>query len=105
MIIVFLVCNFSYFSIGRRWPIFMFHAIAGFALLISIFIENELVKTILSMVGKFGITGSFGSIFLWTPEIVPTTLRTQGIGIASVGGRAGNIVAPFSSHVVSNITV
>ena len=28
-----------------------------------------------SMIGKFGITGSFGIVFLYTPEIFPTTLR------------------------------
>jgi len=28
-----------------------------------------------NMIGKFGITGSFGIVFLYTPEIFPTTLR------------------------------
>ncbi len=34
-----------------------------------------------AMVGKFGITASFGSIFLFTPELFPTTIR---YGIISV---------------------
>lgn len=29
----------------------------------------------LNMIGKFGITGSFGIVFLYAPEIFPTTLR------------------------------
>lgn len=28
-----------------------------------------------NMIGKFGITGSFGIVFLYAPEIFPTTLR------------------------------
>ncbi len=28
-----------------------------------------------NMIGKFGITGSFGTVFLYAPEIFPTTLR------------------------------
>lgn len=29
----------------------------------------------LNMIGKFGITGSFGTVFLYAPEIFPTNLR------------------------------
>lgn len=28
-----------------------------------------------NMIGKFGITGAFGIVFLYAPEIFPTTLR------------------------------
>ncbi|CAD5117723.1 DgyrCDS6470 [Dimorphilus gyrociliatus] len=99
----YIVSAFALQYFGRRWPICIFHTIAGMSLLIAIFLPGGRAETVLSMIGKFGITGSFGCIFLWTPEIVPTTLRSQGIGIASVGGRAGNIVAPFSSYVVKVI--
>ena len=30
----------------------------------------------LNMIGKFGITGSFATVFLYAPEIFPTTLRS-----------------------------
>jgi len=33
------------------------------------------LKTTLSTVGKFGITGAFSIVFLYTPEIFPTSLR------------------------------
>lgn len=39
-----------------------------------------LVVVVLAMVGKFGISGCFGSVFLWAPELFPTTLRYCGIG-------------------------
>ena len=29
----------------------------------------------LSMIGKFGITATFGSVFLYGPELFPTTVR------------------------------
>ena len=29
-----------------------------------------------SMIGKFGISGAFGVVYLYTPEVFPTTLRS-----------------------------
>lgn len=35
----------------------------------------ETASVVFSFIGKFGITGSFSTIFLWTPELYPTNLR------------------------------
>ena len=37
-----------------------------------------------SMIGKFGIAGAFGVVYLYTPEVFPTTLRSLQ-GYASLG--------------------
>jgi len=37
------------------------------------------LKTTLSTVGKFGITGAFSIVFLYTPEIFPTSLRYRSV--------------------------
>merc|ERR1711988_1754981 len=54
----------------------------------------------LAMIGKFGITGCFGSVFLYAPELYPTTVRSLGIGIASVGSRVGNLVSPQTELIM-----
>jgi len=98
--------------IGRRWPIFVFHLVAGIPLFINAFLpENTedgtslkpLIVT-LAMIGKFGITGCFGSVYLWAPELFPTTIRSLGIGIASVGSRFGNIAAPYMGLVGKKVS-
>jgi len=94
--------------IGRRYPICAFHFIAGIPLLITLAIPEtlpsgkNLVPLIVtfSMISKFGIAACFGCVFLYAPELFPTTIRNASMGIASVGGRLGNLVAPFSSYVV-----
>jgi len=35
------------------------------------------VKTAFSMIGKFGIAGAFNIVYLYGPEIFPTTLRCR----------------------------
>lgn len=104
-------CIFILQKWGRRWPLAIFHIVAGIFLCLSMFIPKETADgtslvwllIICNMIGKFGITGSFGTVFLYAPEIFPTTLRSQAMGISSLGGRLGNMLAPFSSLVARNI--
>ena len=69
------------------------------------FVESgrDLVPLIitLNMVGKFCMTAAFGTVVLYAPEIYPTNLRNLGFGMASVWGRIGAMIAPFSAYVVS----
>lgn len=37
------------------------------------------LRTTLSAIGKFGITGAFSIVFLYTPEIFPTSLRYRSV--------------------------
>lgn len=91
---------------GRRYPLAIFHIIAGVALCVALVIPKTIgdydMKALImtfNMLGKFGITGSFGTVFLYAPEIFPTTIRNQAMGIASLGGRIGNMLAPYASLV------
>ncbi|CAI9731809.1 organic cation transporter protein-like [Octopus vulgaris] len=50
---------------------------------------------ILVVLGKFGISAAFNSVYLLTAEIFPTVVRTNGLGVASMAARFGSIFAPF----------
>ncbi|XP_064609452.1 solute carrier family 22 member 7-like [Liolophura sinensis] len=54
----------------------------------------------LTVVGKFGISMSWGTLFLCTPELFPTNLRSVGLGIASSASRIGGMLAPFATIVI-----
>lgn len=40
----------------------------------------------------------FATIFVYTPEVYPTSMRAMGVGIASLFSRAGGFASPFVSQ-------
>ena len=49
----------------------------------------------MAFTGKFFISGSFGTTYLYATELFPTPLRSTGLGFGSMSGRIGAIVSPF----------
>ncbi|XP_048736819.2 organic cation transporter protein-like [Ostrea edulis] len=90
--------------IGRRPIIVVLHVITGAALvaatLLSHFSNGNTSMTtasvVFSLTGKMAITAAFSVIFLFTPELYPTNLRSVGIGFSSAMARIGSMLAPFA---------
>ncbi|KAM9840650.1 solute carrier family 22 member 6 [Aulostomus maculatus] len=74
-----------------------FLAVGGAACLLTIFIPNDLlvIRTVLAMIGKFGITASLSIIYVYSAEVFPTVIRQNGIGMGSVCARTGGVLAPM----------
>ncbi|PVD19648.1 hypothetical protein C0Q70_20138 [Pomacea canaliculata] len=95
---------------GRRKCCIIYHIIAGVSLLLSVVLSAVAGEAVgvshtvvaLSLVGKFAISVSFGVIFLYTPELYPTNLRNASLGIASMLGRVGGMVAPYSRTLIKH---
>ncbi|KAG7460683.1 hypothetical protein MATL_G00201380 [Megalops atlanticus] len=81
---------------SRRISMFSFIAVGGLACLLTIFIPDELsvLRTVLAMIGKFGITASLSIVYVYSAEIFPTVVRQNGIGMSSMCARAGGVIAP-----------
>ncbi|XP_023152726.1 organic cation transporter protein isoform X2 [Amphiprion ocellaris] len=82
---------------SRKISQLAFLAVGGTACLLTIFIPSELsnVKTVLAMIGKFGITASLSIIYVYSAEVFPTVIRQNGIGIGSMCARTGGVLAPM----------
>ena len=52
---------------------------------------NEYIAMGLVLFGKFWITVSFASVFLYSAEIYPTVVRTTGMGTSSTCARFGGM--------------
>ena len=80
---------------GRRPTVCGLFLMAGATILPVLAVRDWRLSLTLGLVGKFAVTGAFGVLYTYTPEYVPTMLRTIGLASASVHGRLGSIVAPF----------
>ncbi|XP_051501474.1 solute carrier family 22 member 6-A-like [Myxocyprinus asiaticus] len=82
---------------SRKISQLVFLAVGGLACLLTIFIPDDLssVRTVLAMVGKFGITASLSIVYIYSAEIFPTVIRQNGIGMGSMCARAGGVIAPI----------
>ncbi|XP_035700301.1 organic cation transporter protein-like [Branchiostoma floridae] len=82
---------------GRRPAHCLFMIGGGLACISVLFVPKGYVwvATVLAMTGKFGISGSFNVIYIWSGELYPTVIRNLGMGVASMWARVGGIVSPF----------
>ena len=63
-----------------------------------------IMKSAFAFVGKFGVSGTFGVIFVHASELYPTPIRSIAVGLASAAGRIGGVLAPLVNalgHYVS----
>lgn len=84
-------------KIGRRWSLAGSLLLCGITCILSGSVPSEFVwlSITLFLTGKFAVTSSFGIIFVHTAEMLPTIIRSGGVGFLSTMARLGALVAPF----------
>ncbi|XP_074651851.1 organic cation transporter protein-like [Tubulanus polymorphus] len=89
---------------GRRIALFTFLMIGGIANIIIVLVATYASSTVtwltpvmitLAMVGKFGITGSYSTTYLYAAEMFPTFIRNSSVGLSSLWETLGAVMAPF----------
>ncbi|XP_072020812.1 organic cation transporter protein-like [Amphiura filiformis] len=80
---------------GRRPIICISMLLGGSACILTTVLPIGVGRTVVAMVGKFGISSSFGIIYIYAAECFPTPVRTAGVGLCSMCGRLGGIIAPL----------
>ncbi|XP_042898834.1 organic cation transporter protein [Parasteatoda tepidariorum] len=88
-------------SAGRRRPLAIAMIIAGLACALTIPIPSDVValKVLFPLVGKFCITATFATAYVYSAEIFPTVVRNVGLGTGSTVARIGSTVAPFTREL------
>ena len=89
--------------LGRRWSNVFGLALCGGALVTPIMLYNDpLSITVCTIIGKFGIAGTYMVIYQHASELFPTTLRNQGIGLCATISSLVGISLPQLIYIVSN---
>nr|XP_039256547.1 organic cation transporter protein-like isoform X2 [Styela clava] len=80
---------------GRRPVVCVFNFLSSTALLCMMFVPQDMswLILILFLTGKFGTTGAFGGVYLYTSELYPTPIRGNGLGCCSGFSRIGGMSA------------
>lgn len=95
--------------IGRKRLLIIAYYISGTALLVSAFVTDVYWLTLLLyLIGKFSIEAAFSTTYIYTSEILPTSLRHRLFGLCSSFGRIGSIVssqAPFLQDIYKPLPV
>ncbi|XP_077987596.1 organic cation transporter protein-like [Glandiceps talaboti] len=82
---------------GRTITLSLFCIFAGIGCICCQFIPEDLpsLSITIAMIGKMGVAGAFWTSYIFTTELLPTVVRTTGLGAANCFGRIGSILAPF----------
>lgn len=94
----FAVAIFALERAGRKWSIAGGFALAALSLA-PLLIDGQ-DPTPFLFFARLSVSFIFATIFVYTPEIYPTSVRAMGMGIASLFSRAGGLMAPFVSQQV-----
>uniref|UniRef100_A0A1B0DGX8 Major facilitator superfamily (MFS) profile domain-containing protein n=1 Tax=Phlebotomus papatasi TaxID=29031 RepID=A0A1B0DGX8_PHLPP len=85
--------------IGRRMMLCISLILSGAACIGFIFLTGDVPEAVhitVFLIGKFNISMSFITIYVYTAELFPTELRHSLLAACSMFGRLGSIVAPFT---------
>ncbi|XP_068638869.1 organic cation/carnitine transporter 7-like [Aristolochia californica] len=81
--------------IGRKLSMSSMFFLCFFCLLPLLYQQPELLTTALLFVARICITGTFTIVYVYAPEIYPTSVRSTGVGVASSVGRIGGMLCPL----------
>jgi hypothetical protein len=62
---------------------------------------SGLVVTVIVMLGKFFIAGSFAIIYNYTAELFPTVIRNTALGVGSMCARLSGALTPLIGLLVN----
>ncbi|KAG7299221.1 hypothetical protein JYU34_017774 [Plutella xylostella] len=84
--------------IGRKPTLTFGYFLSAACNIAFAFIDDEqtTVRLVLFLIGKFGISVVFTSLYLFTSELYPTEYRHSLLAFSSMIGRVGSITAPLT---------
>ena len=84
-------CN----RLGRKKTILASLILTGTSCILVAFLPQGRAKVAVAITGKFFVTNSFFGVYIWSAEILPTAIRSEGMGFLQVTARIGSALAPI----------
>ncbi|XP_074642198.1 organic cation transporter protein-like [Tubulanus polymorphus] len=98
----YLLCMAILGKVGRKRPLSVFLLFGGLLCIAAAVVPHimdagntaRIISTVLALLGKFGIAGGFGVLFMYTSELFPTVVRNVGVGSCAFMARFGALISP-----------
>uniref|UniRef100_A0A7N0V9H1 Major facilitator superfamily (MFS) profile domain-containing protein n=2 Tax=Kalanchoe fedtschenkoi TaxID=63787 RepID=A0A7N0V9H1_KALFE len=90
-----LISAFTIDKFGRKFSMSAMFFLCCIFLLPLIYTQSQALTTGLLFGARICISATFTVIYIYAPEVYPTSIRTTGVGIASSVGRIGGMVCPL----------
>ena len=93
--------------LGRKRSLVVFLLVCSSVLVLNSVIPAGAtnLRISLTLAGKFAATANFNSIYFYTCELFPTTVRSTSLGFCSTMGRLGGMTAVFLASSASWMSV
>jgi len=92
-------------KVGRKYPYMVGSTITGVMFLLTLFIPRDVFPSnwpivVLALMGNFTTTMCFAILYMYTGELMPTTVRAAGVGssslVSKIGGTLSTTVAALA---------
>lgn len=66
--------------------------------------DLSIARIVMATISKMFLNIAFYIVYLWSFEIFPTILRSQGMNLCQISTRVGAATAPFITDILTNVT-
>merc|ERR1719278_919166 len=85
-------------NVGRKYPYAIGSTTTGIMFLITVFIPRDVYPSnwpivVLALIGNFCTTMCFAILYMYTGELMPTTVRAAGVGSSSLVSKLGGTMS------------
>lgn len=85
--------------VGRKYGILLLLSILASASVTAMFWTSDFGRTFLNIGGRAASGAGFIAIYVWSTELLPTSVRQGGMSLGSFSARVGSVVAPWAAEI------
>ncbi|XP_045138277.1 solute carrier family 22 member 8-like [Portunus trituberculatus] len=92
-------------KLGRKLPSIVYYFVSGVVILAVAFIpsDNRWMVMALALTGRMCISAAYQVLYLYSVELLPTEVRLQALGSATIVSRLGSMISPFVTELLGPV--
>lgn len=88
---------------GRVFVLRISGILGGFGFIAYSFIDDLIMKSVFIFLTSFGFSATLTIMFIYSPEVFPTTIRSTAVGFLYFISRIGALIVPSVSAIIPRI--